>query len=134
VTEWGATAANGGTGNDTEVCVDESNLWHDWMNANSISWAAWKLDDCADISCLLNTGTPVGGNWTGSLHGHASHVVEKLLDDVAPSDEPGEDSSSSDAGAEPGPVDTTTASEPEPPAGSDAGSVTPTPTAASDAG
>jgi aryl-phospho-beta-D-glucosidase BglC (GH1 family) len=79
VTEWGATDASGGTGSNTEVCVDESNLWQDWMNEHSISWAAWKLDDCSDISCLLKTGTPVGADWSTRLHGHGSHIVEKLL-------------------------------------------------------
>jgi endoglucanase len=86
VTEWGATDASGGTSNP-EVCSDESDLWQDWMNTNHISWAAWKLDDCSDTSCLLNSGTRPGSDWSGSLHGHGAHVVEKLKADTAPDTE-----------------------------------------------
>jgi aryl-phospho-beta-D-glucosidase BglC (GH1 family) len=82
-TEWGATEADGGVG-ATPVCEDEGNKWHEWMDANSISWAAWKLDDCdgfgaADTSCILNRDAPSSGGWDEShLNGHGSYVVSKL--------------------------------------------------------
>jgi aryl-phospho-beta-D-glucosidase BglC (GH1 family) len=84
VTEWGATDANGGEYPDDDVCTAEANLWHDWMDANGVGWAAWKLDDCdgqthPDASCLLTLNAPVTGGWTSEyLNGHASYVVSKL--------------------------------------------------------
>jgi aryl-phospho-beta-D-glucosidase BglC (GH1 family) len=81
VTEWGATPADGGASSPT-VCADEAQLWHDWMNERSVSWAAWKLDGCADSSCLFNSeSAPVDGGWTDQwLNGHAKFVVDRLLD------------------------------------------------------
>ena len=60
VTEWGATAADGGV-MSKEVCDEEAMLWHDWMDANNISWAAWKLDSCTDASCFFNSSAPASG-------------------------------------------------------------------------
>jgi endoglucanase len=87
VTEWGATDAAGGTGG-TPVCAAAADGWHTWMNANRISSAAWKLDDCdfevestgtADTSCLLAKDAPVSGGWAASdLNGHGSYVVQQL--------------------------------------------------------
>jgi endoglucanase len=81
VTEWGATPADGGASNPT-VCADAAQQWHDWMNERSISWAAWKLDGCADSSCLFNSeSAPADGGWTSQwLNGHAQFVVDRLLD------------------------------------------------------
>jgi endoglucanase len=84
VTEWGATDAYGGEYPDDEVCTSDADLWHDWMDANGVSWAAWKLDDCdgqahPDASCLLTLDAPVTGGWTSEyLNGHASYVISKL--------------------------------------------------------
>lgn len=87
VSEWGATDAAGGTGG-TPVCATAADGWHDWMNANRISSAAWKLDDCdfeiestgaADTSCLLAKDAPLDGGWSpAQLNGHADYVVEQL--------------------------------------------------------
>jgi aryl-phospho-beta-D-glucosidase BglC (GH1 family) len=81
VTEWGATPADGGASSPT-VCADAAQEWHDWMDERSISWAAWKLDGCADSSCLFNSeSAPADGGWTDQwLNGHAKFVVERLLD------------------------------------------------------
>lgn len=66
VSEWGATEADGGIGG-TAVCTQSADAWHAWMNANHISWAAWKLDErhfeidtrgAADTSCLLARHAP----------------------------------------------------------------------------
>ncbi|HEX2732921.1 MAG TPA: glycoside hydrolase family 5 protein [Polyangiaceae bacterium] len=84
VTEWGATNADGGV-SDKTVCSDEGDLWQQWMNTNNISWAAWKLDDCTDASCLLKPGTAVTGDWSKSLQGHGQYVVDKLLAPTSPS-------------------------------------------------
>jgi endoglucanase len=81
VTEWGATPADGGASNPT-VCADDAQAWHDWMNERNIGWTAWKLDGCADSSCLLNSDSaPADGGWTDQwLNGHARFVVDRLLD------------------------------------------------------
>lgn len=82
-TEWGATAADGGVG-ATPVCATEADQWHAWMNENSVSWAAWKLDDCdgqatPDTSCILANNAPLSGGWTDQyLNGHGSYIVSKL--------------------------------------------------------
>jgi aryl-phospho-beta-D-glucosidase BglC (GH1 family) len=79
VTEWGATTADGGV-EDKTVCSDEGMLWHDWMNKNNISWAAWKLDACTDASCFFSSGAATSGGWTdATLQGHGKFVVERLL-------------------------------------------------------
>jgi aryl-phospho-beta-D-glucosidase BglC (GH1 family) len=81
VTEWGATAADGGTDPNGMVCLDEAQLWHDFMNEHGISWAAWKLDDCADLSCLLRRAAPRVGGWTDEwLNGHAPFVRDRMLE------------------------------------------------------
>jgi aryl-phospho-beta-D-glucosidase BglC (GH1 family) len=81
VTEWGATPADGGASAPT-VCEDEAQLWHDWMKERNIGWTAWKLDGCADSSCLFNSDqAPRDGGWTDQyLNGHAKFVVQRLLD------------------------------------------------------
>lgn len=77
VTEWGATNADGGvTGT---LCLDEAQKWHDWMNGHKISWAAWKFDDCTDLSCYFRSGTPPTGSWTDAqLNGHAPFVRDRM--------------------------------------------------------
>jgi aryl-phospho-beta-D-glucosidase BglC (GH1 family) len=78
VTEFGATNADGGL--DGVVCLDEAQLWNDWLKQRKISWTAWKLDDCEpDSTCLLKPGTPVGGGWTSEhLRGHALFVRGRM--------------------------------------------------------
>ncbi len=63
ITEFGATPANGGQGSTNYVCRDEANLWFDWMAANNVSGAAWKLDKCSDTSCILANGASASGPW-----------------------------------------------------------------------
>lgn len=76
VTEWGATHADGGL--DGRVCLAEAAAWISWMRANGISWAAWKLDDCNDSSCLLAPGTAVDADWSTRLHGHGAFVRDSI--------------------------------------------------------
>jgi endoglucanase len=78
ITEWGATAADGGL--DGQVCLDEAQAWDDWLNVRKISWTAWKLDDCEpDSTCLLMPGAPVDGGWTNAyLRGHATFVRGRM--------------------------------------------------------
>lgn len=81
VTEWGATNADGGTARNPALCLDEAQLWHDWMNENKISWAAWKFDRCVDKTCyFLSTATvPTTGGWTDAmLNGHAPFVRDRM--------------------------------------------------------
>ena len=77
VTEWGATNADGGT--TGSLCLDEAQVWHDWMNKNGISWAAWKFDACKDLTCYFKAGAPVTGSWTDDqLSGHAPFVRDRM--------------------------------------------------------
>jgi endoglucanase len=79
VTEWGATAADGGRDPSGQVCQDEAQLWHDFMDQEGISWTAWKLDDCADLSCLLRVSAPRIGGWTDEwLNGHGPFVRARM--------------------------------------------------------
>jgi endoglucanase len=79
VTEWGATAADGGVRSAT-VCSAEAEAWLDWLGARSISWAAWKLDGCRDASCFFTSRqAPANGGWTDEwLNGHARFVIDHL--------------------------------------------------------
>jgi len=80
VTEWGATKADGGTDAGGQICVDEARIWHQFLNDNDISWAAWKLDDCTDLSCLLQPSAPSDGGWTDEwLYGHGPFVRDRML-------------------------------------------------------
>jgi aryl-phospho-beta-D-glucosidase BglC (GH1 family) len=76
VTEWGASHADGGL--DGRVCLDEAQRWIDWMEANQVSWTAWKLDVGTDSTNLLSSGAPVTGGWDDYLQGHAPFVIANL--------------------------------------------------------
>jgi hypothetical protein len=78
VTEFGASHADGGT--DGAVCLEEAQMWDDWLAARKISWVAWKLDGCEpDSTCLLVPGAPTDGGWTSEyLHGHALFVRGRM--------------------------------------------------------
>jgi len=79
VTEWGASNADGGTPNNPEVCLEEGQLWVDWMATEKISWTAWKLDDCVDVTCYFNAGTSPAGGWTDDqLNGHGIFVRDSM--------------------------------------------------------
>jgi endoglucanase len=81
VTEWGATNADGGTPRNPDLCLDEAQLWHDWMNTNKISWAAWKFDRCVDKTCYFasTVTVPTTGGWTDQmLSGHAPFVRDRM--------------------------------------------------------
>jgi len=77
VTEWGATAADGGL--DGVVCLDEARTWLDWIDQHGLSWTAWKLDNCSDASCYFTSSAPVSGGWTADqLQGHGPFVRERM--------------------------------------------------------
>jgi len=81
VTEWGATNADGGTPKNPDLCLDEAQLWHTWMNSHKISWAAWKFDRCVDKTCYFNSTMtiPTSGGWTDDmLTGHAPFVRDRM--------------------------------------------------------
>jgi endoglucanase len=67
VTEFGATPANGGTKDSPYICRDDANLWFEWMATNNISGVAWKLDRCADTSCIFTNTAPLDGPWTDDV-------------------------------------------------------------------
>jgi endoglucanase len=78
VTEWGASAADGGL--DGKVCYAEATTWMNWLETKQIGWSAWKLDGCnPDSTCLLQPGAPASGGWDAEyLHGHAEFVRDAL--------------------------------------------------------
>ncbi|HEU5075366.1 MAG TPA: glycoside hydrolase family 5 protein [Polyangiaceae bacterium] len=77
VTEWAATAADGGL--DGSVCLEEARAWLDWIDRRGLSWTAWKLDNCSDASCYFTSSAPVDGGWTGEqLQGHGPFVRERM--------------------------------------------------------
>jgi endoglucanase len=81
VTEWGATDSYGGTPGNPTLCLDEAQRWHDWMNSNGISWAAWRLDRCFDTTCYFNPNVmvPTSGGWTDAmLYGHGPFVRDRM--------------------------------------------------------
>jgi endoglucanase len=69
ITEFGATPADGGLVSkmDNNVCEGEANLWFNWMAANDVSGASWKLEQCTDSSCILSSTAPADGPWTDDL-------------------------------------------------------------------
>jgi endoglucanase len=79
VTEWGATVADGGTDPEGMLCLEEAQLWHDFMDQRQISWTAWKLDDCPDLSCLFRPQAPLVGGWDEWLQGHGPFVRDRML-------------------------------------------------------
>lgn len=78
VTEWGATAADGGL--DGQICEAEAQAWIDWMKQKGISWTAWKLDGCTDSSCyFVDRNVSPDGEWSEShLNGHAPFVIKNM--------------------------------------------------------
>jgi endoglucanase len=65
ITEFGATPSDGGVPSkgDNYICKTEANNWFDWIAKNNLSAVAWKLEQCADSSCILASSAPVDGPW-----------------------------------------------------------------------
>lgn len=79
VSEWGAATADGNQ--TTSTCIAEAASWHDWMDDNGISWAAWKLDNCSDATCFFPAKmTKTNGGWeTSELNGlHPEFAVSRM--------------------------------------------------------
>jgi hypothetical protein len=86
VTEFGATFSDGGVGTHAYVCEDETNRYFDWMARNNISGLSWKLDQCADASCILGATAGVDGPWTDdrlSSDAGGAHFIGALGNGVA---------------------------------------------------
>lgn len=85
VSEWGAATADG---IDTDsTCIAEATTWHDWMDENGISWAAWKFDNCDDATCFFPDGAAAtAGGWQDAdLNGlHAQFAVARMKTDYTP--------------------------------------------------
>jgi endoglucanase len=85
VSEWGAADNLGKSTNQS--CITEAGLWHDWMDANGISWAAWKFDNCVDATCFFPASvTETGGGWSESdLNGlHPQFAVTRMKKEYTP--------------------------------------------------
>ncbi len=82
VTEWGATHADGGTPNNPGVCESSAREWHDWMEENDISWAAWKMTSDVDASAFLVPSASLDGGWgADDLKGHGYLIHEFMMDE-----------------------------------------------------
>ncbi|MBN2344238.1 MAG: cellulase family glycosylhydrolase [Deltaproteobacteria bacterium] len=82
VSEWGATHADGGTASNPGVCEESAREWHSWMQANDISWAAWKMSTDGDDSAFLSSSASVNGGWgEDDIKGHGYLIHEFLMDE-----------------------------------------------------
>lgn len=52
-TEWAATHSDGGTPENPEPCIDAARSWHQFLDENHVSSAAWKLAADGDASSLF---------------------------------------------------------------------------------
>jgi hypothetical protein len=78
VTEWGAVTADGGQGVNGAVCETLAQEWHDWMDAHSVSWAAWSLCTLVESACIATPAAPVTGTWDKLLTGHGPFVRDRV--------------------------------------------------------
>jgi endoglucanase len=65
ITEFGATPSDGGVPSkgDNYICKTEANNWFAWIATHNLSAISWKLEQCADSSCILASSAPVDGPW-----------------------------------------------------------------------
>lgn len=85
VSEWGAATADGVDTDST--CISAAGDWHDWMDANSISWAAWKFDNCTDATCFFTESTTTtSGNWSDAqINGlHPEFAIARMKTEPTP--------------------------------------------------
>jgi aryl-phospho-beta-D-glucosidase BglC (GH1 family) len=76
-TEWGATSVN--VGEETYVCEVETDLWHDFLDANSISSTAWSLCNLqTEAHCIVTTAAAVTGGWDKELRAQGPYVRDRL--------------------------------------------------------
>lgn len=62
VTQW--TATESAWTPSSPLCLEEAQVWHDWLDQNAVSWTAWVLEACDEPRCLLRPGAPLFGFWT----------------------------------------------------------------------
>lgn len=79
VTEWGSTHADGGTADNPGVCLEQANVWHDFLDEHSIGSAAWKLTRDGDESALLLPGASPDGAWTDAQLSEHGRYVRTVL-------------------------------------------------------
>ena len=79
VTEWGASAADGGA--NGEIYLDEADEWVDFMNDKRISWCNWSIADKRESSAALRPDAGVGGDWSSAdLTPSGAYVRSKIAD------------------------------------------------------
>lgn len=59
VTEYGITEASGGG----SFNANESKLWWDFLDENSIGWCNWSIADKEELSATLKPGASANGGW-----------------------------------------------------------------------
>ncbi len=75
VSECGGMLASG----DGPLDIASWNEWKEWMQANSLSWAAWSLSSKDETCSMLTPSAPVDGGWgDGDLKEWALIIKEHL--------------------------------------------------------
>lgn len=78
VTEWGMTAADGGS--DGNLASDQQiNAWLDFMRNNNISHANWAISSHGQASAALVRGASTRGNWSDSDLTQGGRKVRELI-------------------------------------------------------
>jgi hypothetical protein len=76
-TEWGATSVN--VGEETYVCEVETDLWHDFLDANAISSTAWSLCNLqTEAHCIVTTAASITGGWDTELRAQGPYVRDRI--------------------------------------------------------
>jgi endoglucanase len=76
-TEWGATSVT--TGQETYVCEVEADAWHDFLDENWVSSAAWSLCNLqTEANCIVTASASPSGSWDKLLRGHGPYVRDQL--------------------------------------------------------
>lgn len=78
-TEWAATHSDGGTPDNPEPCIDEARVWHQFLDEQNISSAAWKLAADGDASSLFLNAAPSAGPFLDADLSEHGRLVKQLL-------------------------------------------------------
>jgi endoglucanase len=80
-TEWGTCDASGNSNLD----LNESNTWLNYLDSNGISWCNWSLNTKAETASALTTNANLTGPWSDSeLTDSGKYVKSKLTSSIPP--------------------------------------------------
>ena len=78
-TEWAATHSDGGTADNPEPCIDAARSWHQFLDENHVSSAAWKLASDGDASSLFAHPPSATGPFLDEDLSEHGKLVKELL-------------------------------------------------------